>query len=156
METTQALERLNMRRREKIGSVYGDEIVCAIPDYTSVAEENGFTIVGYKLEREAFADEDEYYNRLGSAGTFRRFRHSGDKRLLRQHAGGQKGRGKPGSCNAERSREHSADVQPGALFRDTCRRERRNEYYGILVHCSGGAFHSDPGSKIKPLKAEPG
>lgn len=48
----------------KIGSVYGDEIVCAIPDYTSVAEENGFTIVGYKLEREAFADEDEYYNRL--------------------------------------------------------------------------------------------
>ena len=54
------------------------------------------------------------------------------------------GRGKPGSCNAERSREHSADVQPGALFRDTCRRERRNEYYGILVHCSGGAFHSDP------------
>ena len=50
----------------KIGSVYGDEIVCAIPDYTSVAEENGFTIVGYKLEREAFADEDEYYNRLES------------------------------------------------------------------------------------------
>ena len=50
----------------KIGSVYGDEIVCAIPDYTSVAEENGFTIVGYKLEREAFAGEDEYYNRLES------------------------------------------------------------------------------------------
>lgn len=47
-----------------IGSVYGDEVVCALPDYRSVAEQNGFSITEYKLERESFADENEYYTEL--------------------------------------------------------------------------------------------
>ncbi len=49
---------------KKIGSVYGDEVVCALPDYRKVAEENGFQIAAYRLDRESFADEDEYYKRL--------------------------------------------------------------------------------------------
>ena len=51
---------------KKIGSVYGDEVVCALPDYRSVAEQNGFEIAEYKLERESFEDENEYYSRLES------------------------------------------------------------------------------------------
>lgn len=49
-----------------IGSVYGDEIVCALPDYRSVAEQNDFRITEYKLVREDFADENEYYTQLES------------------------------------------------------------------------------------------
>lgn len=47
-----------------IGSVYGDEVVCALPDYRGVAQQNGFDITEYKLERESFADENEYYAQL--------------------------------------------------------------------------------------------
>lgn len=47
-----------------IGSVYGDEVVCALPDYRSVAQQNDFKITEYKLVREDFTDESEYYAQL--------------------------------------------------------------------------------------------
>lgn len=49
---------------KNIGSVYGDEVVCALPDYRSVAEKNGFSITEYKLQKESFETEDEYYKEL--------------------------------------------------------------------------------------------
>ncbi len=48
----------------KIGSVYGDAIVSALPDYRSIAEKNGFTIAEYQLNRESFEDENVYYDEL--------------------------------------------------------------------------------------------
>jgi ABC-type uncharacterized transport system substrate-binding protein len=47
-----------------IGSVYGDEIVAALPDYRSIAEKNGFTITEYQLDKDSFDDEDVYYTQL--------------------------------------------------------------------------------------------
>lgn len=49
---------------ENIGSVYEDEIVCALPDYRSVAETNGFTITEYKLVKDSYETEEEYYTEL--------------------------------------------------------------------------------------------
>lgn len=49
---------------KNIGSVYVDEIVCALPDYCSVAEENGFKITKVKLETDFSEDEDKYYEEL--------------------------------------------------------------------------------------------
>ena len=49
---------------KNIGSVYGEEIVCALPDYRSVAKQNGFSITEYQLNRESFDNEEEYYDRL--------------------------------------------------------------------------------------------
>ena len=49
---------------KNIGSVYVDEIVCALPDYCSVAEENGFKITKEKLEIDFSKGEDKYYEEL--------------------------------------------------------------------------------------------
>ncbi len=49
---------------KNIGSVYGDEIVCALPDYRSVAEKNSFNITEYKLQKESFETEEAYYDEL--------------------------------------------------------------------------------------------
>ena len=49
---------------KNIGSVYGDEIVCALPDYRSTAEKNGFRITEYQLEKDDFPSEEEYYAEL--------------------------------------------------------------------------------------------
>lgn len=51
-------------RFNNIGSVYGDEIVCALPDYRSVAEKNGFRITEYNLKKESFETEAAYYSEL--------------------------------------------------------------------------------------------
>ena len=47
-----------------IGSVYGDEVVCAMPDYRGIAEKNGFTITEYQLRKDSFTSEEEYYAEL--------------------------------------------------------------------------------------------
>ncbi len=47
-----------------IGSVYGDEIVCALDDYREVAKKNNFKITEYKLQRETFETEEEYIAEL--------------------------------------------------------------------------------------------
>lgn len=47
-----------------IGSVYGDEMVCAMPYYRAVATQNRFTITEYKLRREDFTIESDYYMQL--------------------------------------------------------------------------------------------
>ena len=49
---------------KNIGSVYGDEIVCALPDYRQVAEKNGFNITEYKLQKDSFETEEAYYAEL--------------------------------------------------------------------------------------------
>ena len=49
---------------KNIGAVYGDEIVCALPAYRLIAEQNGFKITEYNLVSDLFADEDEYYAEL--------------------------------------------------------------------------------------------
>lgn len=46
-----------------IGSVYGDEIVSGMPEYRRTAQENGFQITEYRLDRESM-DEDRYYAEL--------------------------------------------------------------------------------------------
>lgn len=51
---------------KKIGCVYGDETVCAMPDYRESAQTNGFEIAEYQLIRENFEDESEYYVELRS------------------------------------------------------------------------------------------
>lgn len=49
---------------KNIGSVYGDEVVCALPDYRSVAEKNGFNITEYQLRKDSFESDEEYYAEL--------------------------------------------------------------------------------------------
>lgn len=49
---------------KNIGSVYVDEIVCALPYYCAVAEQNGFKITKERLEIDFFEDEDKYYEEL--------------------------------------------------------------------------------------------
>lgn len=49
---------------KKIGCVYGDETVCALPDYRASAQLNGFEIAEYQLLRESFDNEEEYYAKL--------------------------------------------------------------------------------------------
>lgn len=46
-----------------IGSVYSDEIVSGLPEYRRAAQENGFRITEYQLDRESM-DEDQYYAEL--------------------------------------------------------------------------------------------
>lgn len=46
-----------------IGSVYGDEIVSGLPEYRRIAQENGFRITEYQLDRGSM-DEDQYYAEL--------------------------------------------------------------------------------------------
>lgn len=51
---------------KKIGCVYGDETVCAMPDYRASAQSNGFEIAEYKVVRESFDDENNYFAELKS------------------------------------------------------------------------------------------
>lgn len=53
-------------RFKKIGSVYGDAIVSALPDYRTIAKQNRFSIAEYQLDRESFADEELYYTELSN------------------------------------------------------------------------------------------
>ncbi len=53
----------NLLGFSNLGTVYGDEAVGGIPEYRSVAKENGFKLTEYVLDRET-TDEDEYYTEL--------------------------------------------------------------------------------------------
>ena len=49
---------------KNIGAVFDNEIVCALPAYRSIAEQNGFMITEQNLKRECFVNDDEYYVEL--------------------------------------------------------------------------------------------
>lgn len=44
-----------------LGAVFGDRVIAAIDDYEGVAEENGFKMTEYVLDKDAYEDEEEYY-----------------------------------------------------------------------------------------------